>query len=314
MGPDLVGRTLGKRYVVRRLLGEGGMGAVYEAQHALTHRTGALKLLHPRFAAVPEVVRRFLREASVAGRIGSAHIVETIDAGELDTGVPYLFMDLLDGMPLSELVRARRQLAFDEAFDIVDQAANGLHAAHEAGIVHRDIKPENLFLCRGAPPFVKLLDFGISKFGADTADLRLTKGGSAMGTPYYMSPEQVAGCREVDARTDVYALGVVLYECVTGKVPFDAESLPALGARIHEGDFVPASRHRPDAPLGFDVLVARAMARRPADRFPSMPALRDALATLSRASALLRPFAVHHEHRVRGGPDEALCDTPEEHP
>jgi serine/threonine protein kinase len=286
--PELVGQTLGKRYLVRRVIGQGGMGAVYEVEHTFTKRIGALKLLHKSVAAVPEVVERFVREASAAGRIGNEHIVETIDAGELDSGEPYIFMELLDGKPLSELVQAGKGLPFEEALELVTQAAEGLGAAHEAGIVHRDIKPENLFVCDGATPFVKILDFGISKFARnDARDHRLTREGSAMGTPYYMSPEQVVGGRNVDARTDVYSLGVVLYECVTGQTPFDAESLPALSVRIHEGNYVPASHLRPSAPPGFDVLVARAMAVSPADRFASMQAFRDALLTFERAPVSL---------------------------
>lgn len=281
---ELVGRTLGKRYLVRRVIGAGGMGAVFEAEHVFTKRTGALKLLHQSVAALPEVVERFVREASAAGRIGNPHIVETIDAGELDTGEPYIFMELLSGMPLSELIRVRHRLPFEEALEIAAQAAEGLAAAHEAGIVHRDIKPENLFVCAGETPFVKILDFGISKFTEnDALKHRLTHQGSAMGTPYYMSPEQVVGERNIDARTDVYSLGVVLYECVSGQTPFDAESLPALSVRIHEGKYVPPSQLRPDAPAGFDALVARAMAVARDDRFATMAAFLDALATRKRA-------------------------------
>lgn len=291
---DLIGRTLSKRFIVRRLIGKGGMGAVYEVEHAFTKRVGALKLLHADFAASPDVVARFVNEASAAGHIGSAHIVESVDAGELDSGEPYLFMELLDGSPVSELIQARGQLRFDEAIEIAIQAADGLAAAHAAGIVHRDVKPENLFLCRGPSPFVKLLDFGISKFTAQRGDHRITREGSTLGTPYYMSPEQAVGERDLDHRTDVYSLGVVLYECVTGKTPFDAEALPGLVVKIYEGQYTPVSELRPDAPPDFDAVLGRAMARRQEDRFESMNAFRQALAAfrsapLSLSSTLAAP-------------------------
>ncbi len=158
----LEGQILGKKFLVRRLIGCGGMGSVYEVEHVVTKRVGALKLLHERYASVGSVVARFLREASAAGRIGNRHIVETYDAGELPTGEPYIFMELLVGRSVREVIASRGRLGFEEARDIVLQAVEGLAAAHAAGIVHRDIKPDNLFVCDGERGFVKVLDFGIS--------------------------------------------------------------------------------------------------------------------------------------------------------
>lgn len=285
--PDLVGTTLGKKFLVRRLIGEGGMGAVYEVEHVFTKRVGALKLLHKSFASVPDVVERFVREASAAGRIENPHIVETIDAGELETGEPYMFMELLSGSPVSELIQRRRQLRFDEALEIVIQSAQALAAAHAVDIVHRDIKPENLFVCQGDQAFVKLLDFGISKFAPHhTGDHRLTSEGTQMGTPYYMSPEQVVGRRDVDARTDIYSLGVVLYECVAGRVPFDAETLPALSVLIHQGKYTPLSQLRPDTPESFDSVLAKAIAVDPKDRYQTMQSFGEALLGLTKHQAL----------------------------
>lgn len=276
---ELIGRTLARKFLVRRRLGTGGMGAVYEAEHVLTKRIGALKLLNANVAQNAGIVARFLREASAAGRIADPHIVETIDAGELSSGEPYIFMERLDGIAVSELIKQRGRLSFAEAREIVLQAAAGLAAAHANGIVHRDVKPANLFLCGGEPAAVKLLDFGISKF-ASSSDFQLTADGAPMGTPYYMSPEQVAGKRDIGPSSDIYSLGVVLYECVTGKVPFDAETLPALSIKIFEGSYAPPSSLSESTVTGLDDVIARAMATAPSKRYASMGELRAALEAL----------------------------------
>jgi len=251
----------GKFRVVSRL-GEGGMGSVYEIEHELTKHRRALKLLHQSMAAMPSVVERFLREASAAGRVGNPHIVETFDAGVLDTGEPYLVMEILRGQPLSSRIAAGN-MRLSEVVDLVGQAAAGVHAAHQAGIVHRDLKPDNLFITEGSDgrPFVKILDFGISKFDPQkTGGLQLTQEGAALGTPYYMSPEQIRGEGSLDARADVYALGVILYECLAGVRPFEAETLAHLAILIHTGQPLPIAQHRADLPLGFAALVHDAMA------------------------------------------------------
>jgi len=257
------------------------MGSVYEVEHLLTKRLGALKLLHRRFVKEPVVVERFIREASAAGRIQSPHIVETIDAGELPTGEPYIFMELLSGESLGARISRCGALPFEEAREIVVQALRGLAKAHAAGIVHRDLKPENLFITKTQPAFVKVLDFGLSKFAQPDNDLHLTVEGAPMGTPLYMSPEQVAGRRDLDERTDVYSLGVVLYECLTGVVPFQAHTLAALSLRILAGRYVPATERIPGLPLGVNRVIARAMAVEPTERFPDMSTFESALLDLS---------------------------------
>jgi serine/threonine protein kinase len=272
------GTVVAGKFRILRPLGQGGMGAVYVVEHVITRHERALKLLHPDMAAMPEVVDRFLREASAAGHIGSEHIVETFDAGTLENGAPYLVMELLRGETLSERL-GRSELQVAELLTILEQACSGIQAAHDAGIVHRDLKPDNLFVTeRQGRPFAKILDFGISKFDPSrSGELSVTREGTALGTPYYMSPEQILGSRAVDHRTDVYALGVVLYECLTRRKPFEAETLPMLTVLIHEGRYTPISTLRPNLPPVLDQIVARAMQRQPEQRFQSVRELAAAL-------------------------------------
>ena len=273
------GTLLAGKFRVVAQLGEGGMGAVYEIEHELTKHRRALKLLHKSMAAMPSVVERFLREASAAGRVGNPHIVETFDAGVLESGEPYLVMEILRGEPLSARI-GRGRMTVAEVVDLIGQAAGGVQAAHDAGIVHRDLKPDNLFITEGSDgrPFVKILDFGISKFDPQTTGgLQLTQEGAALGTPYYMPPEQIRGEGSLDARADVYALGVILYECLTGVRPFEAETLAHLAILIHTGQPVPVAERRPDLPLGFADLVHAAMATDRAKRTQSAGELRAAL-------------------------------------
>lgn len=275
------GTLLGGKFRVLREIGVGGMGAVYEIEHAFTHHRRALKLLHREVAGNPAIVERFLREASAAGRIGNPHVVETFDAGTLDTGEPYLVMELLSGRTLTELLESRGPLPPGELADLMRQACSGVQAAHDAGIVHRDLKPDNLFIVdRDGTPFVKILDFGISKFDSTlTGNHGLTREGSLLGTPYYMPPEQVRGAA-VDARADVYALGVILYECLTGQKPFDADTLPHLSLKIHEGNATPVAELRPDAPEELVAIVTRAMQ---ADRDRRFQSVRELAAAIERS-------------------------------
>jgi serine/threonine-protein kinase len=279
-----------------RTLGAGGMGVVYEVEHEITKHRRALKVLHAYAAEQPGVVERFLREASAAGRVGNAHVAETFDAGTLDSGEPYLLMELLDGETLDHLLQRSGPLDPGILSDLIHQACEGVQAAHEAGIIHRDLKPENMMIVtRDGAPFVKILDFGISKFDAErTGSMKLTTEGLVMGTPYYMSPEQVLGSSTIDARTDIYALGVILYECATGVRPFDAQTVQHLAVLIHEGKPVPLETRRSALPEAFYDVVKRAMAKDREQRFESARALAMALAPL--------------RTRVRGAPSTRIME------
>lgn len=293
------GTVLAGKLKVVQVLGVGGMGAVYEVEHTLTHHRRALKLLHAEMRGIPGVVDRFLREASAAGRIGNQHIVETFDAGYLESGEPYIVMELLQGRTLAALLDEQGFLPLEQTCEVLTQVCDGISAAHAAGIVHRDLKPENIFLTGARGDFVKLLDFGVSKFDAAATGVQgLTLEGSPIGTPYYMSPEQVRGEKSVDARADIYALGVLFYECTTGQKPFQAETLPHLAVLIHEGKFTPATAVRAGLPQIVDNIAQRAMASDPAARFTTVQELAEQFATLRASVSALdaarpRPAQTH---------------------
>jgi serine/threonine protein kinase len=272
------GAVVAGKFRVVRTVGVGGMGKVYEVEHELTRHRRALKVLHPSASA--NVVERFLRETTAAARIANSHIAETFDAGRLETGEPYLVMELLEGETLEERLHRVGPIAPGELAELVHQACDGIHAAHEAGIVHRDLKPDNLFVtARNGRPFLKILDFGISKFDETrTGAPGITKEGAKMGTPYYMAPEQVRGGATIGARTDVYALGVILYECASGHRPYEAAHVEQLAIHIHEGKAVPLEERMPSLPRALCRIVHQAMAVDPRRRFPSARALGEALA------------------------------------
>jgi eukaryotic-like serine/threonine-protein kinase len=249
------GLVVAGKYCVEQIIGEGGMGVVASATHVGLDQKVAIKFLLPEAMRSEEVVERFLREAKVAAKVNSEHVARVSDVGKVEPdGVPFIVMEYLEGSDLGAMIDAEGKLSIDEACEIGLQACEALAEVHDAGIVHRDLKPSNLFVTRRADgsPCVKLLDFGISKFTVhpddETVDPALTATATIMGSPSYMSPEQLKSTKEVDARTDVWALGAVLYEAVSGRPAFRGETVPQVCFMIGSEDPAPPSSLRADMP------------------------------------------------------------------
>jgi serine/threonine-protein kinase len=260
--PIQLGDLVAGKYRVDRVLGEGGMGVVVAATHEQLDEKVALKFLRPVVASNPEIVQRFVREARAAVKVRSEHVARVLDVGTLASGTPYMVMEYLDGQDLAQTLAGRGPLPVGETVTYVLQACEALAEAHSLGIVHRDLKPANLFLARrpNGRPVVKVLDFGISKVTSTGSDNpALTKAAVMMGSPSYMSPEQMVAAGSVDVRADVWALGVVLYELLTGRLPFIAETMPELVGMILQGGYTPISVQRPDVPPGLQVTVDRCL-------------------------------------------------------
>lgn len=275
-----IGDTIDEKYRIVRLLGEGGMGSVYEGENTRIHRRVAIKILHATVAASDDAVQRFEREAQAAGRIGSEHIVEVLDLGDLPNGDRYMVMEFLEGEALNDRIANSGRLSPQKTASIMVDMLEGLKAAHAAGIIHRDLKPDNVFLLsnkKGKTDFVKIVDFGISKFSALGGEFSMTRTGAVMGTPYYLSPEQAKGDRDLDHRADLYAVGVILYEAAAGKVPFDGETFNELLFKIVLEPIPPLSQHVPDVDPHFAAIVEKSMARDPNLRYQSAAEMQAAL-------------------------------------
>jgi serine/threonine-protein kinase len=289
---SLVGATLANRYTILRRIGEGGMGAVYEARHAVIGKRVAVKVLLEKFLAKSDFVARLLQEARLASSIGHENIVDVIDFGTTDDGRSFVVMEFLDGESLAQLLMREAPLPVERSLRLGRQVASALSAAHAKGIVHRDVKPENVYIVRrGDADFVKVVDFGISKAvrqgQGDSNDdglqsLRLTHTGLLLGTPLYMSPEQARGAEDLDHRVDIWALGVMLYECLTGEVPFRANNYLGIISQVLNHVPVPPSQLRPELgiPESVEAVVMRAMEKDRARRTATMSDLEGELERL----------------------------------
>jgi len=282
----LPGDVIVGKYRVERILGQGGMGIVVAAVHIHLDERVAIKLLRPEGAAKGEAAERFMREARAAVKIKSQHVAKVLDVGVMADGRPYMVMEYLEGRDLGEELDRNGPMPEAVAVDYVLQACDALAEAHKRGIVHRDLKPSNLFLCKNQkPPIVKLLDFGVSKFKdnsllANTSP-SLTAEAALLGTPYYMSPEQIRSAKDVDERADVWALGVILYELISGRVPFDGESATGVLAAIC-GD-KPKPLHEVCKTVSADVseIVGACLAKNLEERMPNVRELVRALAAVA---------------------------------
>ncbi|MGO8996606.1 MAG: protein kinase domain-containing protein [Polyangiaceae bacterium] len=292
---SLIGQKIAGRYIVERVLRAGGMGVVALGRYPELEQEVAIKFMKPEYAAYDVLCARFLREARLAARVKSPHFVRVFDFGRIEPNVPYLVMEMLTGRDLADEIDEGGAMPVALAVDYVLQACVALAEVHGMGIVHRDLKPSNLFLASvGRSRMLKVLDFGVSKESVGEA---LTSTGAPIGTPHYMSPEQVKEAKNVDARTDIWALGVILYELVTACVPFGQEGQPigeVYGMIMHV-EPTPPRQYMPSLPLELEAVILKCLRRDPALRYPDVGALADALWPFANAESAAR---VRHVHEV----------------
>lgn len=299
------GDIIGGKYRVEKVIGQGGMGTVVRARHTLLEQDVAIKVLANELAADPQYAARFLREAQTAVSIKGEHVVRVLDVGTRENGAPFMVMEYLQGKDLAAIVEESGPLHVSDAVDYMLQACEALAEAHAAGLTHRDIKPSNLFLAKRSDgsPLVKLLDFGIAK-PASATDTRLTATGAAMGSPSYMSPEQVRNAKDVDHRSDIWSLGASLHELLAGTPPFRAETFPALCAAIIADDPTPLRSVRKDAPLDLEGVITKCLEKKIDNRYQDVGALALALApfggpdsrvSVERITKIIKPIQISME-------------------
>ncbi len=315
-----VGHVVGGKYRIDGLIGQGGMGVVYSATHLVSDKRVAIKWMLPAPGASTELSERFVREARATARIDHPNVVDIYDVG-VEEGSMFLVMERLHGESLAQRLE-RGALDATEAVAVLMPALRAVAAAHAQGVIHRDLKPDNIFLCvgqDGEPREPKVLDFGISKIaaGSERHDFSLTQSGTIMGTPLYMSPEQIRGLRDVDARGDVYAFGVILYEMLTGAFPFDAETYNELIVKIATEEPTPITTLLPELEPGIEIVIARAMARNRDARYESVAELAAALepyaggVTFRRVSSVSGNQSLVHSQRVLRGTGSQTPRTPQ---
>lgn len=305
--PVQEGDVLAGKYRVEKVLGYGGMGVVVSAFRGDLEQRVAVKFLSQAAAERPDAAERFRREARAAAKIRSEHVARVLDVGTLDTGLPYMVMEFLEGNDIADELRRHRRLPISEAVDFMLQAIEALAEAHAAGVVHRDLKPGNLFLARRADGSrrVKVLDFGISKAlsGSSVEELSLTKTAALIGSPLYMAPEQMRSARDVDTRADIWSLGAMLYEMLTGQPPYTGESIPQLCAALLHDDPAPLRQHRPEIPEGLEQAVLRCLRKDRLQRFPNVFELGRALLPFAMPDSRVH---VERAERVLGATDVTL--------
>ncbi len=279
--PVRPGDLLAGKYRVERVLGVGGMGVVVAARHEQLEQSVAIKFIREEALATTDAAERFLREARAAVKLKSEHVAKVLDVGKLDSGAPYMVMELLEGSDLADVLATRGAMSVEMAAWLVLQACEAVAEAHACGIVHRDLKPQNLFLTQtvGGAPKLKVLDFGVSKAIGRTSEGMgaLTATRTMLGSPLYMAPEQMRSSRDVDARIDVWALGVVLFELLTRRWPFEADTMPELCLKVVSEPPLSLATLRPDVPAEFLAVVARCLEKDPNARFANAAELATAL-------------------------------------
>lgn len=287
-----IDQVVADRYRIVRKLGEGGMGAVYEGVHELINRRVAIKCLHAQFAASPDILARFHREALAVTAIGHENIIDVTDMGRMADDTVFMVLEYLDGRDWAHDIIDTGAQPLGKVVHITSQICDALTAAHEQGIVHRDLKPQNIYLLqrKDDPFFVKVLDFGISKVLDGSAEATggggLTATGTMLGTPHFMSPEQAQGKKDIDHRSDIYSLGVMIFQALTNNFPFDSTAIPALITMIVLDDPPPVRSFRPDLPEAVEQILNKMLEKEPGDRF----------ADCAEVKAALRPFAQVFEH------------------
>jgi serine/threonine protein kinase len=298
--PNRLDEVVGGKYRIVRFLASGGMGSVYEAHHTVVRRRFAVKFLHHELALRRELLARFQREAEAAGALESEHVAAALDFGIAADGAPYIVLEYLVGESLEHLLEREGRLPIERATNVVQQACRGVQAAHAAGIVHRDLKPHNLFVCRreDATDLVKVLDFGVAKLEVVEKSGAATRTGTVLGTPSYMSPEQARGERNVGHLSDVYALGAILYELLSGKKPHPGDSHNAILHHIATQPALSLALAEPSLPPALVAVVERALEGEPARRPASVEEFALELAPWARAEIWpppdLEPSAPRH--------------------